>query len=113
MLFVCSFFPLSSALDSTTLVGIYSGPAQTSIPPHRDTPHSFFVVLQSFLDLTRPDLIPALSHSWCLIIQAPFWAGRLSDVVVVVVVFIFRPVEPKARLPKGIGRPAACMAYLS
>jgi hypothetical protein len=32
---------------------------------------------------------------------------------VVVVVFIFRPVEPKARLPKGIGRPAACMAYLS
>jgi hypothetical protein len=31
----------------------------------------------------------------------------------VVVVFIFRPVEPKARLPKGIGRPAACMAYLS
>ena len=33
--------------------------------------------------------------------------------LVVVVVFIFRPVEPKARLPKGIGRPAACMAYLS
>jgi len=36
-LFVCSFFLLSSALDSTTLVGIYSGPAQTFIPPHRDT----------------------------------------------------------------------------
>jgi len=33
--------------------------------------------------------------------------------VVVVVVYIFRPVEPKARLPKGIGRPAACLAYLS
>jgi hypothetical protein len=34
-------------------------------------------------------------------------------VVVVVVVYIFRPVELKVRLPKGIGRPAACLAYLS
>jgi hypothetical protein len=34
-------------------------------------------------------------------------------VVVVVVVYIFRPVEPNARFPKGIGRPAACLAYLS
>jgi len=39
-LFVCSFFLLSSALDSTTLVGIYSSPAQTFIPPHRVS--SFF-----------------------------------------------------------------------
>jgi hypothetical protein len=31
----------------------------------------------------------------------------------VIVVYIFRPVEPKARLPKRIGRPAACSAYLS
>jgi hypothetical protein len=29
------------------------------------------------------------------------------EAVVVVVVYIFRPVEPKARLPKGIGCPAA------
>jgi hypothetical protein len=35
----------------------------------------------------------------------------LADVVVVV--DILRPVEPKARLPKGIGRPAARLAYLS
>jgi hypothetical protein len=31
----------------------------------------------------------------------------------VCVVFLLRPVEPKARLPKGIGRPAACLAYLN
>jgi hypothetical protein len=33
--------------------------------------------------------------------------------VTVVVVYVFRPVEPKARLPKGLGRPAACLAYLN
>jgi hypothetical protein len=31
---------------------------------------------------------------------------------VCVCVCILRPVEPKARLPKGIGRPAACLFYL-
>jgi hypothetical protein len=33
--------------------------------------------------------------------------------VVVLVVYIFCLVEQKARLPKGIGRPAACLAYLN
>jgi hypothetical protein len=32
--------------------------------------------------------------------------------MLVVVVYILRPVEPKARLPKGIGRPAAYLAYV-
>jgi hypothetical protein len=40
-------------------------------------------------------------------------ASMNHDAIVVVVVDILRPVEPKARLPKGIGRPAACLAYLS
>jgi hypothetical protein len=31
---------------------------------------------------------------------------------VCVCVCILHPVEPKARLPKGIGRPAACLFYL-
>jgi hypothetical protein len=37
---------------------------------------------------------------------------ELADSFLCMCVFILRPVDPKARLPKGIGRPAACLAYL-
>jgi hypothetical protein len=40
-------------------------------------------------------------------------AGGSESEIIVGVVFICRPVEPKACLPKGIGRPAACLTYLT